>query len=201
MKLPANWQSTILHRITAPAIPITIYNLTIWNEQEGGTIDGAFYNPFNCGLPQPGSVQFNRTGVQVYPSWSAGLNATVTELLSPTYTPIRLALRNAVPTSTFKRAVMATPWGTVWPTVTGPPRPTPSPVPVSITLKDVPDMAIVVVNQTVYIEKTGSGTRSGNQLIFTCPVADVHGTANWKVMDITDALKSTTPSAPPYLVE
>lgn len=74
--------------------PQEVHNFMIgWAQQEGGGItNGAKYNPLNCGYPEPGSTQFNNSGVQIYKAPIDGINATVSNLQEEPYSALMHAL-------------------------------------------------------------------------------------------------------------
>lgn len=112
--LPTNWATGILSGIDAVPGTWNVGNLEYWNETEGGATyaDDAHYNPFNTTEVEPGSVSINDVGVQSYPNWTLGLEATLVNLNSARYAGIKAALVEDVPLYTFAVAVNDSEWGT-----------------------------------------------------------------------------------------
>lgn len=105
----------ILQGIGAPINGTTIQDLTAWQQQEGGWFgDPDLYNPFNTTLPAGGSHGTNSVGVQSYPTFAAGLAATVSTINQGNMTAIRQALQSSAPLGAFESAVNSSPWGTVF---------------------------------------------------------------------------------------
>lgn len=180
MRLPALWQHTVLEGIGAPVVTANYVNLTRWQEQEGGTIDGAAFNPFNCGLAMPGSsvLPGNPDNVQVYANWQTGLAATVSELNSVRYAGIKATLVATATFDTFARAVNASPWGTHFPTV--PAAPVVPPAPTGGTMG--------VTISTGVIAVTGV-TKDGHKHLFSAELKDRAGAVGvWSHQDLTDVL-------------
>jgi TP901 family phage tail tape measure protein len=91
-----------------------IGDLVSWENEEGGNwANNATYNPLNTTMGEPGS--FNpgfSAGVQAYPNWQEGIEATVSTLELGSYSGIRQALRDGASLANFEATVNASPWGT-----------------------------------------------------------------------------------------
>ena len=76
---------------------------------------GAAYNPLNTTLMVPGSTPFNSVGVQNYPSYGAGVSATVETLQEAPFSKIVAQMKQV---GQMNRAelilweVIGSPWGT-----------------------------------------------------------------------------------------
>ncbi len=77
-----------------------------------GVQNDARYNPLNTTLPEPGSWAINSVGVQAFPSWHEGLEASVAVLENGLYPAILAALRAGNDAQQAADAVAASPWGT-----------------------------------------------------------------------------------------
>jgi hypothetical protein len=99
----------ILSGISAPDTQVQRDNMNAWYECEGGT---ATYNPFNTTEPWPGATNYNSVGVKNYPSYQAGVSATIATLENGYYPGILAALRNGYNRASFAAAVGGSPWGT-----------------------------------------------------------------------------------------
>lgn len=101
--------AAILRGIGAAASPEALTFFRAWRQAEGGT---ARYNPFNTTLRVTGSADYNRVGVQHYPSARAGVDATVTTLLNRRYAALVQAIREGRSARAMADALAASPWGT-----------------------------------------------------------------------------------------
>ena len=120
--LPKGWEEQILTRLGAPITPATVYDLDVWQRQEGGsTNDPDSYNPFNTTVKGPGSFGTNSVGVQAFPNWTEGLNATVQTIEQQNMAGILAALKGNDNPAPFEAAVSASPWGTHFHGVVQPP--------------------------------------------------------------------------------
>jgi hypothetical protein len=104
----------VLNGIGAPVDATTLADLSAWQTVEGGWTNGDNFNPFNTTQPAGGSVGTNSVGVQNYPSYSAGLSATIATLNNGLYPGILSALESGAPLGVFESAVNSSPWGTVF---------------------------------------------------------------------------------------
>jgi hypothetical protein len=75
-----------------------------------GTAAG--WNPCATEEKAPGSVDFNEAGVQTYPSFAAGVAATVKTLKDGDYGMVRVELGQAVDAKAIVTAWALSPWGT-----------------------------------------------------------------------------------------
>lgn len=108
--VPADtWWHDILSGISAPDDAVNRDNLNAWQACEGAT---AAYNPFNTTEPWPGATDYNSVGVKNYPSYLAGVSATIATLENGNYPNILAALRSSAKRSVFAGAVGSSPWGT-----------------------------------------------------------------------------------------
>lgn len=76
---------------------------------------GALWNPLNSTLKTPGSTEYNKVGVQNYPSLEVGIHATLAVLMQPTlgdYGPIRAWLASGSCMCETLYAVTDSGWGT-----------------------------------------------------------------------------------------
>jgi len=111
-----DWSVALLKALGAPQTAANITSLNNWYGKEGGNWGNtAKYNPFNCGLQLPGSVNYATgapgSGVQAYTSWQQGLQAYV-DIFTTTppqttnwYGPILKALMAGVGLNTGDPAV------------------------------------------------------------------------------------------------
>ena len=72
----------------------------------------AAFNPMATTLRVPNSTQFNSAGVQNYPDYATGVEATIHTLLLPYYVHVLEALSSPYTLSDFAHAVEVSPWGT-----------------------------------------------------------------------------------------
>jgi hypothetical protein len=103
------WARELLARLPAPDGFDQVVAIVAWEAAEGTT---AAWNPLATTMPAPGSTRFNAAGVQNYPSFDVGLDATVRTLRLRHYTAIVDALRRGAPARQVLEAVAASPWGT-----------------------------------------------------------------------------------------
>lgn len=88
----------ILASLGATATPVNVSLLVAWQiEEHGWDSTLSCHNPLNTTLRMPGSTDYNATGVQCYPDWQSGIDATVRTLTqsSPSYSTLVEALRNS----------------------------------------------------------------------------------------------------------
>lgn len=86
-----NFASAVLSGIGAPDNPATVSSIESWIGREGG---GGANNPLNTTYPLGGSTSFNGVGVQNYPTYADGVDATVMTLENGDYGDILLLLRS-----------------------------------------------------------------------------------------------------------
>lgn len=124
----SQWAEKILTSLGLPATSNNVNAMLAWMKFEGG---GPFnpgspfhFNPLNTTQRMPGSSSPGGVaGVQSYPDWKTGLDATVKTLNYGFYMPIRAALRSNAPPEVTILAIKQSPWGTkainpgAWPTL------------------------------------------------------------------------------------
>jgi hypothetical protein len=110
---PYSWATTFLAAIPEPVTGCNIGFVTAWEAAEGGNWNNAArYNPINTTEREPGSWSMNSVGVQAYPSWQEGMQATVTTIRNGNYQGILDALAAGDSAQAAANAVGASPWGT-----------------------------------------------------------------------------------------
>lgn len=113
---------------TAANVPALIR----WQAGEGTQ---ARFNPLATTEPWAGATEFNTAGVKNYPSYAAGIEATVATLRNGDYGAILDQLEHADTDEAILAAVRESPWGTKtfgsadWPGFPQNDRPEPAPVP------------------------------------------------------------------------
>ena len=110
----ADMFSQILQGIGAPVNATTLADLSAWQQAEGGWYNGDNYNPFNTTQQAGGSHGTNSVGVQSYPTFGAGLAATVSTINQGNMGAIKAALVSSAGLGAFEAAVDGSPWGTVF---------------------------------------------------------------------------------------
>jgi murein L,D-transpeptidase YcbB/YkuD len=97
----------------AVGIPETTENIEIgvaWAQAEGSR---ALNNPLDTEQGEPGATDFNSAGVKNFPSWTEGIDATVTTLTNGDYEAVIEAFKNPAASLMDKlNAVNSSPWGT-----------------------------------------------------------------------------------------
>lgn len=105
-----DWRTDVLKELGAPVTPNNLRFLNAWQQAEGTR---ARHNPLATTHGYPGSGNFNSVGVKNYPSYEAGVYATVRTLQNGRYEPIVDGLRDGrVAPLELGRRVAASPWGT-----------------------------------------------------------------------------------------
>ena len=115
--MPAKGRSEIRERfardlLTKLAVPNTQENLravVAWAEAEG---TGALNNPLATTRRASNTTDFNSVGVKNYPSYDAGVDATVATLRNGRYANILNALAQGNDAMAVARAIERSPWGT-----------------------------------------------------------------------------------------
>lgn len=99
----------VLDGINAPTTDPNVVGMLAWAKAEGST---AKFNLLDTTLKTADSTPLpgNSAGVQEYPNWDAGVNATVQTLQN--YGGILTALRQQQGPQALAKAVGASPWGT-----------------------------------------------------------------------------------------
>ena len=104
-----HWVRWFLEELRAPVTGRNRMTMVCWIQSEGSPFD---WNPLATTLRMPGSVTMNSHGVQAYPSFDTGLDASIRTINEPQYERIvRRLRRNAWPSRTH-RAIAKSPWGT-----------------------------------------------------------------------------------------
>lgn len=105
-----DWRTDVLRELGAPVTPNNLRFLNAWQQAEGTR---ARHNPLATTHGYPGAGDFNSVGVKNYPSYEAGVYATVRTLQNGRYEPIVEGLRNGrVDPLELGQRVAASPWGT-----------------------------------------------------------------------------------------
>ena len=119
IKNPTDWANAFLGALGVPDTKTNVSNVVGWEALEGGNWHNtAKYNPLNTTQEAPGSTNFatGRTGsgIQAYPNWQEGLDATVQTLqngsASYNYSQILLDLNTSQPWSDFSNALKQSSW-------------------------------------------------------------------------------------------
>jgi len=109
----ATWARALLHATGFQATPCNVGAVVAWETAEGGHWGNtARYNPLDDTRPMPGSRPMNSKHVQVYTSWTQGLDAAGATLGGPDYGGIRAALSAGNNAQAVATAVGASVWGT-----------------------------------------------------------------------------------------
>lgn len=109
------WARHFLRKIGAPESKRNLLVVISWAQAEGGT---ALWNPLNSTKYVPGSTVYNWANVRNYPSYSAGMQATVETLNYGAdrglygYRQIRHLLRASARPKRTLRAIERSDWGT-----------------------------------------------------------------------------------------
>ena len=109
------WVADILNGVQAPISANNVAKIQAWNDCEGNASGGSglpINNPFNTTLSAYGGSSVNGAGVKSYPSWAAGLQATLDTLQGSAYKGIVRNLQTDGPAGQFATAVGSSPWGT-----------------------------------------------------------------------------------------
>ena len=117
IKTPSQWASALLGALGLPNTKTNVDNIVAWEAYEGGNWHNtAKFNPLNTTQSEPGSTVMpggNKSGVQAYPSWQEGLDATVATLSAGDYgyPQILADLNTSQPWKTFAADVTKSGWG------------------------------------------------------------------------------------------
>jgi len=109
------WAIQFLAGIGAPPSKANRIVIVSWIQAEGGT---AKWNPLNTTHEAPGATDYNWVGVKNYPSYAAGLKATVDTLNYGAdrgkygYGKIRHCLQTSASPRRTLRAIESSEWGT-----------------------------------------------------------------------------------------
>jgi len=108
-----SWATDLLGRLGYPVSYNNLFGLVAWELTEGGWFNNVDqYNPLNTTQPEPGSHPTNAPGVQWFPTYEAGMQATVTTLRNGLYDSILSCLSGQKVPSALAAAIVASPWGT-----------------------------------------------------------------------------------------
>lgn len=99
----------LLTRMGFPRSAENIRAISAWVRAEGTK---AQFNPLATTRRAPDTTDFNSVGVKNYPSYEAGLDATVATLRNGRYANILAALAQGTDAMAVGRAVEQSPWGT-----------------------------------------------------------------------------------------
>lgn len=116
IKNPTDFANALLGELGLPDTKTNVQNVVGWETAEGGNWNNtAVDNPLNASQPEPNSTNFNGgngPGVQAYPNWQEGLNATVSTLQAGNdgYPQILTALNTSQPWLNFATAVQNSSW-------------------------------------------------------------------------------------------
>ncbi len=99
----------LLTRMGFPRSDENIRAISAWVRAEGTK---AQFNPLATTRRAPNTTDFNSVGVKNYPSYEAGLDATVATLRNGRYANILAALAQGTDAMAVGRAVQQSPWGT-----------------------------------------------------------------------------------------
>jgi hypothetical protein len=84
------FSTAVLAGVGAPTTASNVRSIESWIGREGG---GGLNNPLNTTYPLGGSTSFNGVGVQNYPTYADGVDATIRTLENGNYGDILLLLR------------------------------------------------------------------------------------------------------------
>lgn len=112
-----DWAVDFLTRIGAPTSPGNVAAVIAWEQAEGGHfVNNATYNPLNTTEPAGATKSINSVGVKAYPSYEAGMAATLKTITSPAnagfgYPAIVAGFQRNDPLGALN-ALAASKWGT-----------------------------------------------------------------------------------------
>jgi hypothetical protein len=111
---PRLWAEALLRRLGAPVTDDNIAAIVAWEANEGGHwINAARYNPLNTTRQYGDSHAWGgRVPIQVYTSWTEGLEATALTIEQKNMSAIRDAILSDSSPSETLSAVKTSPWGT-----------------------------------------------------------------------------------------
>lgn len=118
------WISYVILKLGVPYNAANRKFLLGWWHAEGGNNGpngniwpSAKYNWLNSNLPWVGSTIYNSVGIRNYPSWTAGVQATVQTLKLARYADIVAAMKSGAPLTRWPTKGLGT-WLTGSPTLT-----------------------------------------------------------------------------------
>lgn len=107
------WARDFLGRIGAPVTAGNLTAVIAWMLAEGGWWSNhARFNPLDTTQRAAGSTPMNSVGVQSFPDYETGLQATVETITNGRYQKILDALRQNRGPDAVASAVVSSPWGT-----------------------------------------------------------------------------------------
>ncbi len=112
MTTPIDFACALLRELALPETQNNIAALVAAQCIEGGYMhNGAIFNPLNTTWKLEGSHGVTAIGVQAYPTWAAGLEATCKTLTNGLYKNILDALAADAEPDVTLRAMALSPWG------------------------------------------------------------------------------------------
>jgi hypothetical protein len=109
----ADFASAVLGALNDPTGAQNILAISAWSQAEDPwTTSEGTHNPLNTTQPESGSTSRNSDGVQGYPNWQEGVQATVSTLVNGHYSNILAALKAGTSAQAVASAVGSSPWGT-----------------------------------------------------------------------------------------
>jgi hypothetical protein len=110
---PLDFARAILHRFNIPETQNRLIGLVAFAGIEGGhwapSLRGS-HNPFNTTLRMTGSRSITSVGVQAYPDWSTGVEATARTMAQSNMHTIMDALRTDASPKAFLHAITQSAW-------------------------------------------------------------------------------------------
>jgi hypothetical protein len=103
------WANRFLRALEAPVSERNQLALVVWMQSEGSP---ARWNPLATTLRRPGSETMNTHGVQHYPDFETGLEATVATIREDQYARVVRRLERSSHAGWTLKAVAESPWGT-----------------------------------------------------------------------------------------
>lgn len=109
-----SWEQDLLQKLGAPASPVNVQKLDLWERAEGGLEPEHANNPFNTSLDSAFYPHVPTTNIPIYPSLGFGVNETARTLLHSNpqygYGPIVANLRSSGPVAQFAQALQRSSW-------------------------------------------------------------------------------------------
>jgi hypothetical protein len=105
----AEWARRFLRELGCERSDRNFMALVVWMQSEGSP---ARWNPLATTLRRPGSETMNTHGVQHYPDFETGLEASVATIREDQYDRIVRCLERSAHAGWTLRAVAESPWGT-----------------------------------------------------------------------------------------
>lgn len=108
---PLDFARAILHRFNIPETQNRLIGLVAFAGIEGGHwANAAKRNPFNTTLRMPGSTSVTSVGVQAYPDWKTGIEATARTMAQSNMRAMMDALKADASPPAFLKAITNTQW-------------------------------------------------------------------------------------------